>query len=127
MKLRISGDSLRLRLSPDEIARLAEQGRVVDAIHIGSADLSALAYELISSADHRAVDVELSAGQISVYVPGAEVDDWTGTDRVGIEATVANSTDGLRVLLEKDWKCVTLRSDEDEAHLYPHPSSGEHE
>ncbi|MDH3226855.1 MAG: hypothetical protein OEM67_07170 [Thermoleophilia bacterium] len=121
MKLRMHGDSLRLRLSPEEISQLATEGRLADAVHIGSGDLSALAYELISSADHRAVDVELGAGLISVYVPADEVADWTGTDRVGIEAVVANTTDGLRVVLEKDWQCLTPRVGEDEAHLYPNP------
>ena len=123
MKLRINGDSLRLRLSRDEIASLAAEGRVADTIHIGAGDLGALTYELIASEEHRAVDVELGAGVISIYLPRAEAAEWTATERVGIEAVAPNATDGVRVLLEKDWQCLAPRPGEDETRLYPHPEA----
>ena len=122
MKLRISGDSLRLRLSPVEIARLRDLGAVADAIRFGPGG-GTFTYELLRAEEAEEISIERRADAIAVRVPATAVDEWAGTDQVGIEATLANGADGLRVLLEKDWQCLTAREGEDESHLYPNPAA----
>lgn len=122
MKLRISGDSLRLRLSPDEIAALGSTGRVSDSIRFGPA-AAAITYEIVGSERAGSLEVRRDVDTISVHVPSAMLAEWTGTEQVGLEATLPNGAAGLRVLLEKDWQCLTERAGEDEAHLYPNPGA----
>ncbi len=46
MKLRIKGNSLRLRVSPSEVARLLETGRIEETIHLSSDQNASLTYAL---------------------------------------------------------------------------------
>ena len=120
MKLRIQGRALRLRLKQGEIAGLAESGSAEDRIELGPD--TALTYR-IESGDVETLAVELADNTITVVVPRADVDDWTDTDRVGIEAELETRNGTLHVLLEKDFQCLHRRPKEDESDNYPHPSA----
>ena len=68
MKLRISGDSVRLRLSNEEVARFAEAGRLEDAVHFAGATL---AYGLEASESVKSPAAEFAVGRITVLLPRA--------------------------------------------------------
>jgi len=123
MKLRIRGDFLRLRLDQDEVARLRDVRRVEQAIHFGAADDASLAYAVVRDdvAEPRA---ELHGRAILVRLPSARVRAWADGDEVGIEAAQALG-DGrtLRVLVEKDFRCVSPRPGEDDRGGFPNPSA----
>jgi len=115
MKLRIRGNSLRLRLSQKEVAQLADKGRVEDVIAIGP---SKLAYALVLG-DRIAATYEGS--RIEVTVPKDRARAWSTNDaEVGIE----NDDDALKILVEKDWSCLKPREGEDDSDAYPHPKAG---
>jgi 3-methyladenine DNA glycosylase Mpg len=112
MKLRIRGNSLRLRLSQKEVAQLGEQGRVEDAISFGP---SKLTYVLTTSnVDH--VGAVYDDHRIVVTLPKERAQKWTASDEVGIE-----SRGEVHILVEKDWSCLKPREGEDDSDAFPHP------
>jgi len=101
MKLRIQGDSLRLRLNRSEVARLHESGIVEETAHFGTG--SSLTYRIRKRKVEGDIRAEWTDGSITVHVPATTVDGWATSDDVGISAR-----DGvLRIAIEKDFRCLT--------------------
>ena len=119
MKLRLHGNSIRLRLTRPEVAQFAETGRVVDAVDFGNG--AALTYSLEKSPSALATRVAYSGQGITVQLPPAVADEWTVTDRIGISGEQAiGEGRSLTILVEKDFKCVHNPSEQDED-AYPNP------
>jgi hypothetical protein len=120
MKLRIRGDSLRLRLSQAEIARLRDTGEVGDRIRFGDRSLD---YVLVS-AGIEAPRARFDGDRIEVAVPHATARDWAETEQISIEAeqTLADGAP-LRLLIEKDFKCLAPRAGEDDSDAFPNPDA----
>ena len=105
MKLRIEDDTLRLRLSDAEVQAFAATGRVATAVHFGAEADQQLTYAL-ERAEAAAVGVRYAPGTLTVLVPRALADAWTGTDRNGFSERVALAdARQLRILVEKDLDC----------------------
>jgi hypothetical protein len=119
VKLRIRGDSLRLRLTRTEVRSLRETGSVIETIHFGS---SALAYEL-RSADVDAPVAEFDGGRVLVRLPRAQANAWADGDEVGITAEQALDDGALSLLIEKDFQCLAPREGEDDVDAFPHPGA----
>lgn len=117
MKLRIQGDSVRLRLSRSEVEVFAAVGRVADAVHFGSRHT--LTYVLkIDLCD--AMHADFGDGTLTVFVPQTWAQTWASSDRVGFEESQAmDEGRTLRLLVEKDFDCLHKRPDEDD--LFAHP------
>lgn len=121
MKLRIRGDSIRLRLTPSEVKQLAEEGRVEQALRFGPDERFTYAIAFGGST----LSATLEDRGIEVTVPGEAVRAWAAsTDAVGIEgARDLGGGETLRILVEKDVACLTERPREDDADAFPNPSS----
>jgi hypothetical protein len=105
MKLRISGNSIRLRLSRSEVALLAKDSSVEDVVHFGP-DCK-LSYSLSISPSTRDVSAELKSTSIKVRIPQAIADSWISTDSLTIAGEQnAGGAVPLQILIEKDLKCV---------------------
>lgn len=116
MKLRIQGNSLRLRLTRSEVDRLRDEGEVSETLPFRSG--AALAYRLQQRAGTDALQADLAHGLISISVPTALLHPWANSDEVGIYGQ-----DGeLRIAIEKDFRCLTRAAEEQEADAYPHPA-----
>lgn len=111
MKLRLRGNTLRLRLVQTEVAHLAAGKRVEERVDFGA---SSLVYALSSG---EAFGARFENGAIEVTIPRAQIEEWSSTDRVGLETEQGP----LRILIEKDWQCAQPRT-EDESDNYPHPT-----
>jgi hypothetical protein len=118
MKLRLHGNSIRLRLTRPEVARFAETGRVEDCVDFGNG--AALVYSLEKSAAVASMRVSYSVQGIAVQLPLEVADEWTATDRVGVESEQSTGSGSLAVLIEKDFKCVHNPEEQDED-AYPNP------
>ncbi|MGI4886673.1 MAG: DUF7009 family protein [Janthinobacterium lividum] len=106
MKLRIEDNTLRLRLSDAEVQEFATTGRVVAAVHFGATADQQLTYALERTAPTDAVQVRYAPGALTVLVPEALADAWTGTDQNGFSERVALAdARQLRILVEKDLDC----------------------
>ena len=119
MKLRIRGNSVRLRLSRGEVEAFDRAGRVEDAVRFGPG--SCLTYALERTTD-AAVAARLRGDGVVVLIPAALAETWCRTDQVGLEGEQPTG-DGelLRILVEKDFTCLKTRSGEDESDAFPNP------
>ena len=124
MKLRIQGNSLRLRLTISDLSRLADDGHISATVCFGPSPGLGLTYG-ISRSDHvHQLAVESSPQKVFVILPSAELCNWISTDQVGISGDVNLGDWGvLSILLEKDFACLD-RSDEDNADMFPNPLLG---
>ena len=121
MKLRIFGNSLRLRLSQSEVTALNGSGKVEDRISFGKPAGQSLTY-ILQSADVPHISASFDNGTISVTVPVEAARKWATSDEVSLKAEqLLDSGDNLKILIEKDFKCLTPR-DEDESDNFPNPN-----
>ena len=124
MKLRIKGNSVRLRLTQREVAELAATGRVEDRIEFGFEPEQFLTYAVVAEKRAPEVFAKFENGQISIIIPQAAAEKWAASDDAGICAEQNLSTDRtLRIAVEKDFACLTPRAGEDESDNFPHPKS----
>jgi hypothetical protein len=118
MKLRIQGDSLRLRLVETEVNQLVSQGRVESSIRFAD---GALIYSLEASGSADRVYASLDASGICVTIPAATAKAWAESSQVSIEGPLQPPP---RVLVEKDFQCLHKPPD-DTPGAYRNPLSPE--
>ena len=121
MKLRIKGDSLRLRLAQGEMRALAERGEVEDRVSFPGG--AALRYRVRVDRHNQEISSTYKSDLIEILVPLALAERWYGTELVTLSATESIASGELRIVLEKDWACLAPREGEDESDNYPHPGS----
>lgn len=114
MKLRIQDNSLRLRLTQKEVARLGDQGSVESAIRFSEDRV--LRYSVLVSTDVQTVSVRYEGDSICVFLPMAMAKAWARTHEITIEALDS----GVRLLVEKDFQCLHRMGGSD-PDGYPHP------
>jgi hypothetical protein len=122
VKLRIKGDSLRLRLAQGEMRALAERGEVEDRVSFPGG--AALRYRLRVDMNNDIISCSYALNIIEILVPEAQAQRWCGTDLVTLSAAAATGAGELRIVLEKDWACLAPREGEDESDNFPHPEAG---
>jgi hypothetical protein len=106
MKLRIDGNSIRLRLKRNEVEVLHERGLVEEALDLGPAPNAALRYAIAAHADER-VAVTHRDGELRVSIPEAWANELATTDRVGYDFELLQGNGVLiRVLIETDLPCA---------------------
>lgn len=120
MKLRIKGNSIRLRLTQGEVAKFIADGKLVETVEFGDEPNQFFSYQLLKSETAESVSAEFNNGSISVFVPQNTADDWANGEQIGI-ASVENSK--IKILVEKDFACLAPRKDEDESDNFPHPKT----
>jgi hypothetical protein len=125
MKLRIRGNSIRLRLTKSEVAQFAEKGLIEETVEFGVREDQRFIYSLSVSAEIQTVRANLENKRISVLVPKSQAVRWANTNEVGIR--LAQSLGGektLQILIEKDFACLEDRPGEDDSDAFPHPENG---
>jgi hypothetical protein len=113
MKIRIRGDSLRLRLSQSDVRALDDEGSVGDELHFPAG--SALGCELRVVDGIDGLDAVLDDHRIRIAMPR----DWArrliDTDEVGVRSEIALEGGRTLVLLvEKDFRCLVPRPGEED-------------
>lgn len=122
MKLRIKGNSIRMRLNREEVHRLGVDGQVTETVVFGAAPGERLTYALRASDDVGDLTATYRDGSVSVLMPRGWVGEWVATDRVGFETVrTAGGAAALRILVEKDFAC--LHAEDEDPMAYPHPAS----
>ncbi|MDH3645469.1 MAG: hypothetical protein OER80_01715 [Gammaproteobacteria bacterium] len=120
MKLRIKGDSLRLRLTQGEVARLAASAQITESMHLTGARL---VYTLLADADAHDISARLRDSQLVVVLPQSLMQSWAKSEQVSIRGQ-----DGpVQILVEKDFACLQPRDGEDDADAFPHPDQPRHD
>ena len=119
MKIRIKGNSIRLRLAKSETEIFANKGFLQDSTSFGN---NSLVYAMKS---YRGQDLsaELDGATITVYVPEHFIKDWIGSNLVGLEYAMAlSSGESLHILIEKDFKCIDALITEDQTDYFENPA-----
>lgn len=123
MKLRIKGNSLRLRVSPSEMEQLLQSGRVEETIYFGTEEDARLTYALELSAQAGAMTVRYRPQEVTVQVSSREARTWAeGTD-VGLYGATGSGHGPLEVAIEKDFACLDKDGAEN-ADTFPNPKQG---
>ncbi|HEY1801485.1 MAG TPA: hypothetical protein VGG46_11175 [Terriglobales bacterium] len=123
MKLRIRGNSLRLRLTQGEVSRLMADGRISESVHFSPIAASdAFTYSLKTCENAATVSASYREGEILITLPARKAAEWANTSQVGIEQTqpLQEGTE-LRIVVEKDFRCLQPRTEEDESDNFPNP------
>ena len=120
MKLRIQGNSIRLRLTQAEVQHIAEGKTVKEHVSFGSGT-PVFIYALGVASEEAALTAHYQGHTMQVVLPPDTAHAWATTDQVGIEETLpVDGSGALHVLIEKDFQCLH-RSDEEEPDNFPYP------
>ena len=123
MKLRLRGNSVRIRLTQAEVKALDETGCWKEAVMFGHAGAHHFVYQVETAPVSRAsVDMSASASEtiVKVTLPQADVAKWASGSDVGI---YFEEPWGLKVAVEKDFRCLDEKRDEDESDNFDHPNA----
>lgn len=119
MKLRIKGNSLRIRLTKTEVSILADTGYLEEQTQFGSV---AFVYALKSVDTGNELSASFEGNKMTLFVPAALIKDWPTNTVVGFDARIPlpeNKT--LYLLLEKDFVCLD-ETTEDQSDNYENPN-----
>jgi hypothetical protein len=128
MKLRIKGDSLRLRISPSEMSRLLVSGRIEETILFGPGRDAKLTYALSTNTGDlaqsaAAISVQYQAQEVLVTIGATQARAWAEGTEEGLYANINTGGGQLEVAVEKDFACLD-KSEPENHDTYPHPHQG---
>ncbi len=116
LKLRIKGNTIRVRLTQTEVTQL-KQGQVKEQTTFPNGQT--LHYILLKS---NAFEISFKQNTLQVALPNKTVDNWATSDKVELKNQASLPNGGtLDISIEKDFKCLTERPHEDESDMYPNP------
>ena len=119
MKIRIRGNSVRFRLTKDEVEQLCIEKSIEERTNFSSLDF----IYAVKVAETEQLDIHFSNNKITLEISNALIENWETKNRVGFSHSVATSNGKtIDVLLEKDFTCLEDRG-EDESNNYPNPKS----
>jgi hypothetical protein len=124
MKLRIKGNSLRLRVSRSELARVLAGERIAETIRFAAAPEAKLTYALECGTHQGGTSVRYGAQEVTVSLSEEQAQSWSQESEVGVYTQVDLAAEGaLEVIVEKDFACLD-RSDEDNKDTFANPLMG---
>lgn len=117
MKIRLRGNSIRYRLDKIDMELLETVGKIDSITHIGAGTL----HFVIRGKDIPAPIAKLEHDGVHLLIPITQLQLWISSGEVGFSLNIANE-DGstLAILVEKDFKCLTDR-DEDDSQSFDNP------
>ncbi|WP_299154182.1 hypothetical protein [uncultured Christiangramia sp.] len=119
MKIRIRGNSVRYRLTKNEVEHLCREGSIEETTNFPNLDF---AYE-VKVATTEQLNIDFVNNKISLQISDVLLKDWDTNNRVGFSHSVITSKGkSIDVLLEKDFTCLEDRG-EDESNNYPNPKT----
>lgn len=117
MKLRIKGNSLRLRLTRSEVARLGAGEPVEESTEFVPGQI--LRYGIRPGDGPDELRASFESGLALVTVAGKRIRQWASSDEVGIYG----ASSALDIAIEKDFRCLTRPEERFDPDVYPHPDA----
>jgi hypothetical protein len=116
MKLRLRGNSLRLRVNRGELERLASGALLEEQVHFpGQARMS---YTLEPS-DTGAPAASFHQGVIRISAPRKQLNDWANNESIGIYFDLPANDGHLTIAIEKDLECLDAPAHERDPEAFP--------
>ncbi len=114
MKIRLTQTGVRFRLTQSEVRTLGEHGSIQESVAFIPKNLR---IEL------RTTGVDAPAASfdgtvLSAELPRNQVRTWAASDEVGLEG----ESNGVRILIEKDFKCLHPSDPADNQDTFPNPA-----
>jgi hypothetical protein len=124
MKLRIKGNSLRLRVSRSELTRFLAGEEVAETIRFAAAPEAKLTYALARGTQSGVAIVRYCAAEVTVLLSEEQAQRWSQESEVGVYTQVDIAPEGLlELIVEKDFACLD-RSDEGNKDTFANPLMG---
>jgi len=101
MKLRLTKDEVRVRLSSAELNDFAVLGQIDERLDLGETMGGSFAFSLRTGEVTEPVAV-LADFSLTVSVPVDLAKRWAGSELIGIEADQRSGASPVRILVEKD-------------------------
>jgi hypothetical protein len=118
MKLRIKGNSLRIRLTKNEVSKLSETGYLEEQTLFPN---NRLIYAL-QKTDAATLSATFENNKITMFVPGSFIKDWPVNDVVALDTKMPlQGNESLYLLIEKDFVCLD-ETHEDQSDNYENPN-----
>lgn len=118
MKLRLQGNSVRLRLTQAEVAQFSKTGYVESSVDFGGG--ARLTYILESASKIDSPQAVFRNGELRVQMPASVGVEWVTSDRVGVSGDQAlGEGKQLAILVEKDFQCI--HRDQQDPDAFPNP------
>lgn len=111
MKIRLFGDSVRVRLTQVEVEALAAGGAIESVIPFAGEALACM----IQPSDGP-LEAHHASGRITIMVPREGTANWAASMDEGMYATGR-----LRLAIEKDYRCIHKPDSPDNAGTFPNP------
>jgi hypothetical protein len=122
MKMRIRGNSIRMRLTKTEINQIENGLPVRETLSFGGG--IKLLYSLVPSKDIQVMRAEFDQKEIRVLLPLDLSREWALSDTISVKHGQPGQTDEPFLLIEKDFVCLKPRQHEveDETDLFQNPN-----
>jgi len=114
MKLRIKGNSIRLRLTKSDVDKLCSNSIIEEKTSFGE---SVFKYVLQSKDNLSDLSAEFKNGTMTISIPSLLIKDWNKNDIVGFNTSPDES---LQIIIEKDFKCLD-ETTEDQSDNFENP------
>jgi hypothetical protein len=115
MKLRIKGNSIRLRLGRSEVEKLESEGYLEEQTRFAG---NTFLYALQASEGITDLEAEYNNNKITVFVPAYKIKNWSTNDVIGFNAI----SEGIFLLVEKDFVCLD-ETFEDQSDNFENPKT----
>jgi|SRR5687767_12134428 hypothetical protein len=116
MKLRLRGNSIRLRLTQSEVSRFRAEGKIEERVRFGDNEPDFVYALEIGPGNSPAAKFE--GGAMRVFISEKHARGWIESEQNAIESPEGISP---RVLIEKDFACLEIRPGENDKDAFPTP------
>ena len=121
MKIRVQGNSIRLRLTQTDIQEFDRDKVLTRGVQFPGGPQ--LQYQIVQTSQSL-ISVSFNHSTIRVQIPEKDSKKWINSEQVGLRQNVAlESGDQLKILIEKDFECLHPRLGEDERDAFPNPKA----
>ena len=120
MKIRIKGNSIRIRIVKTELDNFGKDGFLEERTEFPNGDLI---YRMESKAGIDNLQADMKGNTITVYMPETMKKEWIDTETVGYRTDMPlGYGKSLFILIEKDFKCLDGEVLEDQSDNFDNPS-----
>ncbi len=120
MKIRIRGNSVRLRLTKTEVNDLCQKGAFTEKIVFPN---NTLTYTIKAKESIENMDASYTDNCITIYIPKKDCKEWPTNTIIGFKHILnIDSVNSLSILVEKDFVCMD-ETVEDQSDNYPNPKA----
>lgn len=121
MKLRIRGNSIRLRLTQSEVEKVGNKDSVEEVTVFPNG--KSFAFMVATDENIGNIQADFNNGKIEIFIPQSLAKNWAVTEQVGLYSEHGN----IQIAVEKDFKCLTPRAGDEDKDTFPHPKESSYE